>query len=397
MKTTNKGKTSDLEFLGSMIHDNTSLRGRIAVLTYQNLSHSHIADKIMIFIEHLQSSLLFLISNNRIFTARNTASVNIVTLVYSALSSMNPASYVSLDKEHTEAALITVFISFALLLFRMSIFGYIVMIAWKRKSPSKNIQLIWQWIFKLQPRVLYFGFGAIWSNMVEGTVYQRLDLTQGANTFLKFFSITMFVLEFSFSLALQTQFTCILPNKSFLSSKNNITQILTLLQKFLNQLIRRAFYFAPQALIWAANLIILALSVIRLLCYFYYLPFYKIGCLFYEMYFIVIVFALNIACLLQVIFGDNTIDMNLLIGIWFILSGLLLKISVAYLKNKLEKMALLNKKGPPEVLIHKVIAAKYFFKEEKSADQSRDDGWKYLVKVSLCENIGLWYFCEWPH
>ena len=383
-----KGKISEIKFLSSIIQDNLTLRGRIATLTFQNMSYSSLTDQTIIFIEHFQSIILFITSNYKFFgRGSSNVSVKLINMVYPIASSLNLASYMPLNKDGTTTVLAIALVGFLIFLFKMAIFGYIVTMAVKLKTPSKPLQVVWQWIFKLQTRVGYYLIATIWAQLIEGVTNNLLDLGEGTNTSLRILGILMLVLEFGFCILLETQLTYILPNKGFSSSKNNVTQIVTLLQKFLNQLIRKGFGFSPEPALWAANIIVLLLSIWRAFCYFYYLPYYKIGCLFYEVYFLVVVLALNTACALQVFFGDNTIDMNLVIGIWVILSALFLKIAVGYMKNRLWKMVLSTEKSsPPEALVQRVIAAKYFFKVGKQTQS--DQSWRDLVKASLRENIG---------
>jgi len=339
---TKKGKTSEIKFLGSIIQENTSLRGRIAILTYQNLTDSALADRVIIFVEHFQSVILFVFSNYGVYKQRSDVTANIIDFIFPIVYSASPASFLTLDKKGTTAIVVYSFVSLLAFIFKMIIFGSIIMAAIRKKAPSKNVHLIWQWIFKLQPRVIYYIMAPILTSVAEGTLKGLLDLNDGINDFLKVLSVLLFTCEFSFALILQTQFTCTLPTKSFLSSKNNMTQILTILQKFANHMIRKilSLTFTIQVAIWPANIITILISILRLFLYFKYLPAYDVDCLFYQMYFLVIILCLNIASMLQVLFGGDVIDMNLVIGLWIILSILFLKLSINYLRNRLAMMVL---------------------------------------------------------
>lgn len=190
----------------------------------------------------------------------------------------------------------------------------------RSKHPRNGMEITQK--VQLQPRIIYYIMAPILTAVAEGTIRGLFDLNQGMNDSLKFLSSILFAGEFIFALILQTQFTCTLPTKNFLSSKNNTTQILTLLQKFINHMVRKILIvaFPATVVVWPANLIIILLSFVRLGLYFYDLPAYDVDCLFYQMYFLMVVLAHNVACTLQLFVGEETIDMNLVIGIWFILS-----------------------------------------------------------------------------
>jgi len=381
-----KGKTSEIKFLASIIHESTSLRGKMAILTYQNLTHSSIADRIVIFYEHYQCVILFVFSNYLVFTKRNQVSANIIDVVFPTVFSSSPVNFLDQTKEGTTANVIVCCFGVAFFLFKMMIFCYMLICASRNHQPSKYIQHVWQWIFKLQPRILYYLMAPIYATVAESTFKHLLDLTDSANLALRAMCILMFAGEFTFSLVLQTQFTCILPIKSFLACKNNITQILTLLMKFCNHLGRKVLTFTPMVAVWIVDINSLLLGSLRLYLYFKYLPAYNIDCLFYEMYFLVIVLALNISCVLQVFIGESTIDMNLLVGIWIILSLLLVKLSINHLKRKLLSLMMLrdNKETSSQVLIHKIMVTKYFLRKGVVTEgQVTDYSWESLVKSSL--------------
>jgi len=383
---TKKGKTYDMKFLSSIIQETSSLRGRIAILTYQNLSHSVLADKVVIFIEHFQSIILFIYTNYSVFKKRNHAVVNVIEIVFSIVSSANFGGYLTADKHGTMGIVIFTLIALLLFVLKMLVFGYIIVVAVRNKTPSRNIHIIWQWIFKFQPRVIYYQMAPILMGALEGSWKGDLDLNKGRNDFLKVLGPVLLICEFSFALILQTQFTCTLPTKNFLSSKNNITEILTLMQKFLGHIIRRMVSLVAHktVVVWLTNFTTLSFSTVRLFLYFKYLPAYNIDCLFYQMYFLVVTLALNIVSTMEVIFGENRIDMNLVIGLWVILSVLLLRISISYLKNRLAMMVLSDREKSPEGLIHKLIAAKYFLKKgDIIKGESKVYNWITLVKASL--------------
>ena len=146
---THSGKTSEIKFLGSIIHETTSLRGRIAILTYQNLTHSVLADRILIFVEHFQTVILFVFTNYTVFTNRNSVSASIINIVYQVVFSASPGSFISYTKENTSTVVLISFFGLLLFLFKMAVFGAITLAALRNKPPSKNIQLTWQWIFNL--------------------------------------------------------------------------------------------------------------------------------------------------------------------------------------------------------------------------------------------------------
>jgi len=386
-----KDSSHQLEFLGSMCEDTTPLRGRIAILSSETSSSSDIMNRIIIFIEHAQSLSLFFITNHKALGESTSRSVNISDLLYSFSALLGPGNLLIFDRKHFDQVAVILILALCFFIFRILLFGYIVYLAIRKKEGSKALISIWRMIFKVQARVIYYFMASLWVNTASATLSNEMNIESEINYMVLVISTIMLVLEFAFAVFLQTQFEGFLPSKSFLASKSNVTETITLCQKFFNQIVRRVLVSVPTASIWINNIFLVISSAIRLKYYLRYLPAYRVESLRYQVYFLVTVFCLNIACLAQVVFQDYPVTSDFAVVFWIILSILLTKLTINYLDGRILKLALSDDDGfvTPEALLHRLIIMKHFFKKRSLPDKMTDKLNKnHLIVTTLIGNLG---------
>ena len=382
-------RPNESQFLASIIQDKTPLRGRIAIFTLSTEASSKISDKVILFIEYTQCLALFFISNYKVYGEETSRQIQISRIAIAFSRFFTPANFITINKGVTSLVLCVSYILISAFLFRLGIFCYVTWRAFKKREPSKNFVLAWKWIFWLQVRVVYFMMASIWINFFDAALKDQIQLSDIARSVYLSVCMLMIFAEFIFSLVIQTQFSGITPSNSLLSCKDTKIETLTLIQKASNQIFRRIFTGDPLVGSWIVCLMALFLSVIRLKLFTHYLSPYRIDSLFYQMHFLVMILALNIACLAQVIGHDVSVDMDFVMILWIILSGLFVKIADAYIKNRIVNLFISESKNEsPEALVHKVIATKYLLKKGRPPiGENLQCSWAHLLLSTISNNL----------
>ena len=383
-----KPTSNQLKFLSSMYEDETPLRGRIAILSAEQGSSSDTTNKIIIFLEHSQSIALFFLANYRAFGQTGAYDTHISTPMLYLSKLLGPGNLLIFNHEHVSQVYSVLIAAFCCFVLRVLLFVYVVYVAIRKKEGSKYSLAIWRLIFKVQSRILYFFMASLWINTAIACFKNQMELESGINSMISAFATIMIVLEFSFSIFLQTQFEGSLPSKSFLASKSNVTEIITLTQKFFNQIVRRSLFSAPILSTWLHNIFLVISSGARLKYYLHFLPSYRIDSLRYQVYFLVIVFCLNLACASQNVFQDYPVDLEFVMILWIGLSVLLMKYVLSYLDNRILKLALTNEIVTPEALFHRLIIVKYMFKKRRLPSSIADSiPVEHLLATTIKENL----------
>ena len=385
MKICRKTQFSETKFLASVIEDNTPLRGRIALLTLSTENSSRVVDQIILFMEYSQCFCVFFLTNYKLYGEPSSEPVHISTIFNIIFKLFSPASLIPFQDSSKDLIVSIAVALIGAFLIRLIIFGYITLNAFKKERPSKYLEIAWKMVFWLQTRVVYFIMGSIWMNFFEAINKDQVHFEHSKKSAFLAICTLMFLAEFLFSLFLQTQFSSIIPSKSLLSCKDIKIETITLVQKASNQFIRRVFASSPYLVIWFVCLFGTLLSIIRLRLFVYYLSPYQLKSLFYQMFFLVAILALNIACLTQAILHESSpIDMDCVTILWIVLTVLFVKVANDYLKNRILKLLISKPKDCPEALVHKVIITKDIMKNIKS---SSNNSWDSLLLTTLNQNM----------
>jgi len=381
-------------FLSSIIEDTTSIRGRVATLSFQNQTSSSVVDWIILAIDHCQCITLFILANFKIYGDQGKDKVHIIRPLLSLCKLFSPANLLTFDHKSLHAVIVVITILLATIVLRIIILIYVIAIAYKGKNPNKTILLIWQWIFKTQARVIYFCMASTWVNILEAAIKDNMKLDQSSNKILIILSSVMFVLEFIFSFILQTQFPNVIPSKSCLSAKDCTVETLTLVQKFSNQLIRRVLSSYPKTLVWIYTIIALLFSLIKLRHILKYLPAYNLNGLLYQLLGTIVVLCLNLACFCQPILQKYPANMDFVIFLWIILSFLFCRFAANHLQQRYLSLIFNDKGETPEALVHKIILIKHILKKTHlPTDLAEKNKWELLASSTLYQNLSKAFGC----
>jgi len=196
--------------------------------------------------------------------------------------------------------------------------------------------------------------------------------------------------ELSFSLIMEIQFCYVLPDRNFLSSKSNSLQIVTILQKFVMQMLALIYRSDSDTGAWVISVLGLIFSSIRAHHYHQILPLYHFKALLLQASLLWTMLCLNLA-----FFGNAVLrsahyegnGLNFIVSTWIVLSILAQKVSSELLKRTIfGLLSAGNSVGSPELLIHKAISAKEFLMQEAVPGQMTN---KYDFTYLLSKNLSM--------
>ena len=291
------------------------------------------------------------------------------------LKFINPTSIPSLEGDSTSAAKGILYIIISCMILKFLAYLYmIVIIVLDLKGDHRIGMKIVQWIFRIQTRVIYYFISSFWVSIlvlykIEGAAQFNV-LGLGRYSY-KLTCIAMVVIEFLVSLLPKLFYHYLLPGKDFLASKDNYTEIITLVQKFTIQIIQISVPIDSVAAHWVLTVVNLIISMIRNIQYFLVLPFYKIEALFYHGRLLLIVTSVNLTCVIHLYL--NSIDSEIsykfpfIIVTGIILSVLSIKIFNQGLNKKLIHVITTQKQQDIPLLLHKAsIITQFAELQEKS-------------------------------
>ena len=126
------------KYLSDLSKDGTPFRGRIALLSYQSEVSAKQLDKVIMFLEYGQLLLLLLLVNYKFYGQHEVNSINLWNLVsfWKVLGPGNLISAAQLDHGDVYTIL---GVCFALFIFRISLFVYVILLALKRKKGRNSL------------------------------------------------------------------------------------------------------------------------------------------------------------------------------------------------------------------------------------------------------------------
>ena len=386
-----KHYSNQTKLLGSMCDNKTPLAGKIAILSAESKDSSDITNKIIIFGDYAQLIILAFFSNFRVYGNVSNQRIDLFTAFYQVMVISTPGYLVTYAEGFITQVLVSFYACIFTFVLRILLFFYIVYVAKTDREGDKRLISIWRVIFKTQARILYYFIGSFYFTMIDNTLHDNLGFSYSKKCLYVVLSAIMVSLEFGFGLFLELQFKGLLPSKSFLASKNNVTEIITLIQKYFNQVVRRILIFRPDIAIWIVNIVDLVLSLIRLKYYFDYLPPYRISALKYQLWFLVPIVCLNVASLFQTILQhEEFANMNFVFVLWVCLAILMTRAALSYLEKKMLRLAFENKDLAAEALIHKLAVIKYLLKKESLPSQLTEKSrMTYLAVKALNSRINV--------
>ena len=344
--------------LASFCQTHSFLKFKISLATFYNYRYSDYAEKLITLTEFFQVISLALFLN---FPKENYDDEKFVfRIVVYFFKLINPSYLLDFKKSNRWVNIALAFVLFSSIL-RYCLTLYIILTEYWNKKKNRMLYEIWRWVFRLQARVLgvfitSFAVQVI-MHISKGYYHPEL-LTDFGSIFVWAIFI---VVEYIFSLMIETQFCQVLPTKNFLSAKNNHTQVLVLLQKLLLQILQLTFLSNNYSNQWIFSILSMIFSIGNNYYFYTRLPFYKFKTLLFEGKLLALVFSFDIscffyACLKQGEYKEANISFT--ITLWAILSLLSMKFSHEFI-TRIYLNILLDKKtqGIPEIQIQRIILA----------------------------------------
>ena len=381
-------KVESLDHLKSFLQSHSTLKAKVARITlHQNLS-LHSAEKVIVILAYLQLLLQILDVQSTTIPIPTTSSESFADQVIYTFKICNPAYLVPVDDFINSYMLTVMPIVFCFTIFKLSLLLYIIYIASKSQSGQPVLTRIWRWLFRCQTRVLCFFTTSFCLQALLSVSIKDSKLSTKSYPAI---SIVMIVIEYLFSIFIETQLSYVLPSKSFLSSKNCNTQVMVLTQKLTMQILRISLQSRSLANTWIVSTLSNILSLIGAHQYFSTLPLYKFKALLFQGCMQSILVSLNLVCLLRVFLMSmnyERADNSFLIVIWVILAILMIQISRMNLRSTVSNLLINKTRGHPELLLHKVIATNELSKRLGLPGRYTEKyNWIYLLNTTLRINI----------
>ena len=379
MPSKNKDKALFLERMSSTCADKSSPKARIAMISLfgDSLSSSIFSQKLLLLLEYLQllsPILLFAL----FFQQKQETSLPENLLSLARL--INPGLWISF----TELKTFEILILIGLLTFKILQYLLLLWIIYKfrqNSQPQKLLIKVWRTLFNIQGRVLYFYMTFFWVNMAMVDQEETRDKGRVAESFV------VIILDFAFSLLLYTRYHYMLPMKNFLSGKDNVVEMITLIQKFVLQVLMVFLPLNSQSSVWIITVINTIADLIRNLYFFKTLPLYDFQALDYQGTILMILSSINLACLVSVIgksIDSDIVNLAFFMYLWGLISLLTNTISKEYLRRRFWKIICDPSVASPSLLIHRIPAINQL-KNPKST--SKKVSWMKLAKGSVNKNL----------
>jgi len=373
-----------------MCEDYTRLSTRIATISLQKSLYPNFIEALILLLEYIQLMTLALAFNPSILNAPDDEQTFFRGIIYIARM-FNPGHYITFENRGA-LPFTALFIILGFMIFRYLLCAYIIGMAHWNFQGWNCLKSLWGLVFKLQGRIICALVGSFWVNAVVSAQQDGFNYLGLGKTGIIVLSVFMLVLEYSFSFALTSRLTYMLPTKSFLSAKGSQVENLVLFQKLAIQIMQMALATEdPDSGVWVFVCINLILSLARDGQFYNTLPLYNLRALKLESCLLMIVTALNIASFFQAVVdaaGDSEPKAGFVIVVWAILSILAVKMSYEALTNTLlDITASKMVRGSPEVAVHKVLVMKKVRKLWNGLnDANEKNEWYILLSKSLNSN-----------
>jgi len=383
-----KNKTLFLQRMSSACADKSSLRAKIATISLFGDSpiSSAFSQKLLLLLEYLQ--LLSPILLFALFFQKQQETALLSSLLFLARI-INPGLWISFDKLTASELIILC----GLFVFTVSKYLLLIWIIYKfqrNSQPQKLLIKVWRTLFSIQGRVLYFYVTFFWVNVAMDSQTLSVELTQGERMCFKkkiVVSLLAIILDFAFSILLYARYYYMLPMKNFLSGKDNVVEMITLIQKFTLQILTIFLARGFQSSVWIITVINIIADSMRNLYFFKTLPLYNFEALHYQATILMILSSLNLTCFISIIGKSSNyeiVNLVFFMYIWAIISLLTIKISRGYLKSKLWRIICDPSVTSPAFLLHRISAISQL-KNYKSTEVKTS--WASLARGSVKNNL----------
>jgi len=374
---------------------------KMAVVFLNSYLHSKIIEVLALILEYAQLASQTILLYPSLYSNASDNSDNYPfqrKLIYAA-KLINPSYLLSYgeQKDSTESILLLI-MCWTILKYCMIIY---VSVATSKNQKSNPIMLkLFKLSLQLQSKVVYYFVTSFFFRCMIATKengFTFLGIGKAGNTAV---CIIIIFIELFLAGFPKYRFHYLLPTKSFLASKNNTVENITLFQKFLIQLLQLLLSQTAIASKWILIIVNLILTLARAFKYFIGLPFYKINALLLQAALVGIIASLHFVSLINLILiSKGTIDegVTFLFVAWIILALLSIKASQGLLMKIIFKVLTENNYSFPELLVYKVELIKQFLKRQKLPSKLGDyNDWSHLVVNSIQSNLNQVFFIESP-
>ena len=377
------GKKQNLLKQSKLMHtDKLSFDVKISKLSFLKKQYQPLIESISLIIDYLQLFSQAFILNGYLYDTSSQNFNSLFTHITPMAKIFNPGYLVPFID--SKAATLLVYSCLTLyLLLKYTILVYVVVIAVKDIDGNPVILSIWKWIFKLHGRILYFFITSFWTSLAVITLREGYSPFRFNSIGVAIFSIAVVILEYLFSLGIYLRYEFLLPTKSFLSSKNNLGEMIILTQKFILQMFE--IILLPNKLqdCLIATCVSLALGLFHIHHHFSSLPLYNLKALILEGCLLSQTTWLNFVFLLRLIISSTSprrVTMDYAMILWLALSPLTVKGTMTYLNRVMTNLVITRSNGSSKFLIHKVYAVRQIRGEQRPAtDFTRNYDMPHLV------------------
>jgi len=290
----------------------------------------------------------------------------------------NPTYLLNYESEYNSTKTI-LFLIFAGLALKLLLYVYIFFISATKLQPHPLALKIFQWIFQAQARVIYYFATSFFVRVIivnNQNEDQFSFLGAGKNADLAV-CLLIIILEFCLSSLLKINFHYVLPSKSLLASKDNFSEIITLSQKFLLQILQIILWKDSEAAHWLFIIVNCIFSAIRDFQFFKVLPLYRIDALLFQGSLLVIISAFHFTSLIQQIIISsqtthlhNVNNLEFTIFVWTVLALLAVIASYVYLNKTIVALVTQQTCQEPKLLVHKISLFKQLMDNRRLFEES---------------------------
>ena len=365
MKFQQQATKDSNELLTFLCQDHSDHSARFALLSLHNSKFSDFTEGFILLLEYIQLITQVLLLNPASSDTSDATDFGYTNGVIYLAKAFHPGRWISFETQGSKALILLV-ASLIFMTLKYLLFVYIIFVTLKNQAGNKLLTQTWGRIFKVQGRVLSVFITSIWTSAIIATSKSAANVVGFGNSSIKILGSLVLVIEIGFSFLLQGTFFYKLPSKNFLTTKSSSVDAITLLQKFVLQILRISLANASWTLkTWTFIWVNLCLSVIRNYLFYSILPLYNLKALKFQSILLMLEFSLNFSCFFQAVvetFGDSEPDMEFITVLWVIFGILSVKLSHNIMNNLFIKLTSSSGNlpiGSSLLQIHRIIALKY--------------------------------------
>jgi len=382
-------KNDTKQTLDSFCQNRSSFKTKLALLSFYKVHYPKWINQLLVVFEYLQLMSQVLLLPGASYDNPEYYKFPFQIVVY-FFKLVNPSYLLTYESRDTTTLTVLIMV-LCLVLLKLLLFAYVVCMSlwgWKKKNW---LVYLWKWVFKLQSRVIYLLLTTFWIRALIFSLEDNLGAIQMNKGGVVCVTVFVVLIELALSLIIETQFCYVLPCKNYLSSKNSDLPNITLLQKFIMQILLVIMRADSQANAWIISVFALVISLIRSYLFYRDLPLYHLKALLLQGDLVSAMLVLNIVYCVNNILrsadSEGRAGINFIISSWIGISILAIRISRGFLFNKVTKLVSCKTAiASPERLVHKIVAAKRL-KDYEEHPGKKTNKYEFTYLLSLNQTI----------